>query len=120
MLTVNKLMPQGRGLAAVPELTNSLHALPPRPERARRAALRGFHAEIYETCPADFGSERSAMLRMKEPWNYLRFTFTDFERERKRVLKSKSPSEFLSAADTVLLSCPLAPEPAYRPKETAV
>ena len=38
----------------------------------------------------------------------------------KRVLKSKSPSEFLSAADTVLLSCPLAPEPAYRPKEAAV
>ena len=110
----------GRGLAAVPELTNSLHSLPPRPERARRAALRGFHAEIYETCAADFGSERSAMLRMKELWNYLRFTFTDCEREMKRVLKSKSPSEFLSAADTVLLSCPLAPEPAYRPKEAAV
>ena len=110
----------GRGLAAVPELTNSLRALPPRPERARRAALRGFHAEIYETCAADFGSERSAMLRMKELWNYLRFTFTDCEREMKRVLKSKSPSEFLSAAEAVLLSCPLAPEPAYRPKEAAV
>ena len=89
-------------------------------DETRRAALRGFHAEIYETCAADFGSERSAMLRMKELWNYLRFTFTDCEREMKRVLKSKSPSEFLSAADTVLLSCPLAPEPAYRPKEAAV
>ena len=107
----------GRGLAAGPDMTNLLSGAGWRSEAARRAALREFHGEIYETCAADFGSARSAMLRMKELWSYLQFSFEDCGRELKRLMKAKGPAEFLSAADAVLSGCALATEPEYRPKE---
>ena len=103
----------GRGLAADPAVTNKLKDRDWRSEGAHRSALREFHGEIYDTCARDFGSERSAMLRMKELWSYLRFSFTGCGRELKRLMKARYPSDYAAAAEALLGGCALAAEPEY-------
>ena len=103
----------GRGLAAGPDITNRLKGAGWRSEAARRAALREFHGEIYETCAADFGSARSAMLRMKELWSYLRCLFPDSDKALKRLAKSKRPEEYEAAAHDILTNERLSPDGAY-------
>lgn len=102
----------GRGLAADPAITGRLKGAPPA-EGELRSALREFHGEVYETCARDFGSEKSAMLRMKELWGYLRYSFRDCGREVKRLMKTRTPADYACAAEALLGGCALAAEPEY-------
>ena len=43
----------------------------------------------------------------------MRFSFAGCGRELKRLMKSRSPEEYASAAEALLGGCALAAEPAY-------
>ncbi len=103
----------GRGLAADPAMIGRLRGRKWRSGGALRGAIREFHGEVYDTCAQDFGSAKSAMLRMKELWSYLRFSFAGCGRELKRLMKSRSPEEYASAAEALIGGCALAAEPEY-------
>lgn len=99
----------GRGAAANPVLFGLLRGETP----PGRAALIGFHDEIYETCSADFGSRGSAVLRMKELWGYLRCLFPNSEKQLKRLGKTKKPGDYELAAREILSFAELDPTAAY-------
>ena len=57
----------GRGLVASPDLIARQKGGP----ALDKESLRTFHDQLYHGYCAAFGSERNAMLRMKEVWFYL-------------------------------------------------
>lgn len=95
----------GRGLAADPALIRKLTGGPP----ADREELRAFHDALYEGYRADFGSERNAILRMKELWTYLIHLFGESARLEKRLKKSVGWSEYQAAVDAIFQELELLP-----------
>lgn len=93
----------GRGLIADPALARKLRGGP----GASREELRAFHDGLYRSYAAAFGSERNAMLRMKEVWFYLIHLFQDGERLSKRIKKAADPRDFEGAAAEIFQSLPL-------------
>jgi tRNA-dihydrouridine synthase len=61
---------------------------------ATKDAIGGFLDEVYHRYCDDFGSDRNAMLRMKEVWFYLIRLFRDNESYSKKLKKMSDPREY--------------------------
>lgn len=77
----------GRGLIADPALVTKAKGGP----AAGKDALLGFLEEVYRAYAQDFGSDRNAMLRMKEIWFYLIHLFEDSASYGKKLKKAADP-----------------------------
>lgn len=99
--TVERVM-IGRGLVAAPALLCS--------ERAGKAALRAFHDELYAAYCGAFGSERNAMLRMKEVWFYMICGFGNHERLAKELRKATDPGVYRAVVGSIFSDLPLLPD----------
>lgn len=93
----------GRGLLADPALFLKAQGGP----GADRAALRAFHDELYHSYCTAFGSDRNAMLRMKELWRYLICRFGNHEDYGKRLRKARDSREYESLAAGIFRELPL-------------
>ena len=93
----------GRGLIADPALARKLRGGP----GASQEELRAFHDGLYRSYAAAFGSERNAMLRMKEVWFYLIHLFQGGEACAKRIKKAADPRDFEGAAAEIFQNLPL-------------
>lgn len=82
----------GRGLVADPALAVKLLG----GGSADIETLRAFHDEIYDGYTRDFGSSRSAMMRMKELWSYMIGLFEGGEDYSKRIKKTTHATEYES------------------------
>ena len=80
----------GRGLLADPGLAGKCRGLP----GASRQRLESFYGELTEAYIRSFGSERNAMLRLKELWSYQRLLFKDSDKLWKMLRKTQDFSEF--------------------------
>ena len=76
----------GRGLIANPGLL--------RPGEQDMAVLGRFTSELLETYRQIFGSERNAMFRMKENWQYLLTNIENSEKLGKRLRKTTDYQQF--------------------------
>lgn len=88
----------GRGLLADPALAGKAAGGP----GASKDAIGGFLEEVYQRYCHDFGSDRNAMLRMKEVWFYLIRLFHDNESYSKKLKKVGDPREYEQLAVQVL------------------
>ena len=77
----------GRGLVASPDLIARQKGGP----ALDKESLRTFHDQLYHGYCAAFGSERNAMLRMKEVWFYLIHRFRGGERHARQLRKAADP-----------------------------
>ena len=77
----------GRGLVASPDLLARQKGGP----ALDKESLRTFHDQLYHGYCAAFGSERNAMLRMKEVWFYLIHRFRGGERHARQLRKAADP-----------------------------
>ncbi len=93
----------GRGLVANPALARQCAGGP----AADRATLQAFHDSLYTGFAQAFGSERNAMLRMKEIWFYHIYLFDEREKHAKALKKAASPQEFIRCANAVFRELPL-------------
>ncbi|MEG1720231.1 MAG: tRNA-dihydrouridine synthase family protein, partial [Pseudoflavonifractor sp.] len=87
----------GRGLCANPGLALQARG----GAGASKAALRGFHDEIYTGYTAAFGERRNAMRRMKELWSYLICLFEDSDAQGKRLRKATDPADYEAVVDSI-------------------
>ena len=88
----------GRGLLADPALARKAKGGP----GADKEAIGGFLDEVYSTYCRDFGSDRNAMLRMKEVWFYLIHLFEDSDSYGKKLKKVSDPRHYEGLVDEVL------------------
>jgi len=88
----------GRGLLADPALASKASGGP----GADKDAIGGFVQEVYTTYCRDFGSDRNAMLRMKEVWFYLIHLFEDSDAYAKKLKKVADPRHYESLVEEVL------------------
>lgn len=87
----------GRGLAANPGLSDELKRGVP----VEKQALYEFHAELFANCKERINCEKPLLLHMKELWTYLGCSFEGSERAVKRLKKSQTAADYLSAVDSV-------------------
>ncbi len=83
----------GRGLVADPALLRSLRGGP----GLEADALRAFAEELYESYSTAFGSEKSAVSRMKALWNYWYRSFADAEDIQRRMQRAEEPWAYRAA-----------------------
>ena len=93
----------GRGAAADPALFRKLNG----GRAAERTELKEFHDLLYGDYCSAFGSEHSAMMRMKELWFYMEGLFEGGERLFKRLRKEQSPKGYEAAVAELFASLPL-------------
>lgn len=96
----------GRGLMANPALITREKGGP----ETRREAIEAFHDELYHGYAQAFGSERSAMMRMKELWFYLGGLFGESGRYLKKIKKTTDPLEYEGLAQRIFQELELLPE----------
>ena len=96
----------GQGLVADPRLAAKLKGLPVGDGKD----ILAFSNELFEAYALAFGSGNNAVQRMKELWSYLAYSFEGSERPAKAIRKAKSPSDFLTATEALVASCPLLPD----------
>lgn len=87
----------GRGLIADPGLAARLKGGP----ATERGVLKDFHDALYRGYAQDFGSDRNAMLRMKEVWCYLEGLFDGGERIWKKLRRTGDPREYEDLVERV-------------------
>lgn len=88
----------GRGLLADPALARKAAG----GAGADKHAIGGFLDEVYSTYRRDFGSDRNAMLRMKEVWFYLIRLFEDSASYGKKLKKVADPRVYETLVADVL------------------
>lgn len=88
----------GRGLLADPALARKAAG----GAGADKNAIGGFLDEVYTTYCRDFGSDRNAMLRMKEVWFYLIHLFEDSDSYGKKLKKVSDPRHYEGLVEEVL------------------
>lgn len=96
----------GRGFLADPALGRKLRG----GAALTAEELRGFHRALFDGYSRAFGSERNAMLRMKEHWRYLLRLLRGGEAWAKPLRKETDPRRFLALAETALDACGLLPD----------
>ncbi len=99
----------GRGLLANPALVRTIRG----GETLSPASLKCFHDRLFEAYEQEIGG--NAVFRMKEWWAYAKDSFADPMAVGRRVRKTRKVEEYLTAAEAVFASEPLAKEPCYRP-----
>ncbi|MDO4275975.1 MAG: tRNA-dihydrouridine synthase family protein [Eubacteriales bacterium] len=85
----------GRGLIANPGLVSSIRE----GTKPLKKTLRDFHDEIYSAYRELLSGERNVLFRMKELWNYMCPSFSDYEKYAKRIKKSQRLSEYEAAVE---------------------
>ncbi|NCB63933.1 MAG: tRNA-dihydrouridine synthase family protein [Clostridia bacterium] len=93
----------GRGLIANPGLLSQARGGP----GADRETLRAFADALYGAYRQAFGSDRNAMIRMKEVWFYLIHLFADGGDHAKRLRKTAEPSEYELLVTQIFRELPL-------------
>ena len=93
----------GRGLIAEPGLHRRLKT----GEACGRETLREFHAALVEEYRSVLYGDTALCHRMKELWAYLITHFDGGEKHLKRLVKSKSLSEYRLAAEAIFAELPL-------------
>ncbi|MCI8526376.1 MAG: tRNA-dihydrouridine synthase family protein [Oscillospiraceae bacterium] len=93
----------GRGFLADPALGRKLRGGAP----LTAEELRGFHRTLFEGYVRAFGSERNAMLRMKEHWRHLLCLLRGGESWAKPLRREAAPRRFAALAETALDACGL-------------
>jgi len=93
----------GQGLIADPFLAGKIKS----GVRGDKQLLKEFHDRLFETYAVQFNSRPNAMKRMKEMWVYLICSFAEHDQHRKKLLKSKTPEEYLSVTSSVFRDLPL-------------
>lgn len=76
----------GRGLIANPGLVTQIRRQTP-PDKQ---TLRQFHDKIYGDYQSLLSGERNVLFRMKELWNYMAPTFTNYEKYAKKIKKAQT------------------------------
>ncbi len=94
----------GRGAVADPALFAKVKGGAP----ADRETLRVFHDELYEAYRRSFGSDHSAMMRMKELWGYLIGLFRDSGRQAKALRKERDPRGYEARVGEIFATLELA------------
>ena len=91
-----RMLMLGRGLVADPGLLSSGDA----------ETLTLFHDALCREYPVVFGSENSALHRMKAIWAFMIKRFPDGEKWNKQLIKTKRWLDYLALAHRILLSGP--------------
>ncbi len=92
----------GRGLIGNPALFD--RGLPD------RKTLSQFHQELLEGYRSAFGSDRNAMFRLKEAWQYLLCLFEDGQKLGKELRKTTSFDRYLEITRRILEELPMREE----------
>lgn len=87
----------GRGLIADPGLVTAIRV----GVHPGKEMLRGFHDKIYGDYQELLSGERNVLFRMKELWNYMAPTFTQYEKYAKKIKKSQHLREYEAAVDSL-------------------
>lgn len=100
----------GRGLIGCPGLLT--------PGGTTRQQLKDFHQALLTEYVAVFGSQRNAMFRLKENWQYLLCLFDGAEGLGKRLRKTTDFQTYCAITDEILNNLPLRPtlQPDWREK----
>jgi len=87
----------GQGLISDPFLADKIrHGV-----KGDRDKLREYHDRLFEEYAQQFLNRGNAMKRMKEMWVYLISSFENGDKYRKKLLKAKTPEDFLSVTATI-------------------
>ena len=92
----------GRGLIGNPALFTGTVPV--------RETLFQFHQELLESYRSAFGSDRNAMFRLKENWQYLLCLFEGAERLGKELRKTTSFDQYLQITHRILDTLPMCKE----------
>ncbi len=76
----------GRGLVANPGLVSFIR----NGKMPDKNTLRKFHDEIYDHYREILDGERNVLFRMKELWNYMAPSFTNYEKYAKKIKKAQN------------------------------
>ena len=87
----------GRGLVGDPALVQKLQGGP----AAHKTQLRAMHDKIYEGYCSAFGSQRNAMMRMKELWYYHIALFDNSEPWEKKLKKVTEPQRYAQIVNAI-------------------
>lgn len=97
----------GRGLAADPMLAKKIAGTFPDADLCR-STFCAFYASLSGAYCEAFASERNAMMRMKELWNYFICMFEDTDAKyHKRIRKVRTYAELSDAAQAVFDDLPM-------------
>lgn len=88
----------GRGLVANPALAREIRG----GDVFSNEEIKAFLDRLYEGWTSDIGNKIIAMLRMKEIWDYMRFSFPDREKEIHKLKKAKDTFEYEIAVREIL------------------
>ena len=83
----------GRGLIANPGLINEIRD----GKNPGKEVLKAFHDKIYEDYGHILSGERNVLFRMKELWNYMAPSFTNYEKYAKKIKKSQHLRDYEAA-----------------------
>ncbi len=83
----------GRGLIANPCLVSTIR------DRVQpdKKTLRAFHDQIYEDYQKLLSGEKNVLFRMKELWGYMAPTFTNYEKNAKKIKNDPHLREYETA-----------------------
>jgi tRNA-dihydrouridine synthase len=76
----------GRGLVANPGLLSQIREK----KTPDKTTLRSFHDQMYGEYQEILSGERNVLFRMKELWNYMAPTFTNYEKYAKKIKKAQN------------------------------
>ena len=93
----------GQGLVSDPSLAQRIRT----GETGSKEKLKEFHDRLLAGYAEQFGSRINAVKRMKELWFYLIRLFDGSEKHGKKLLKSKTPEEYLSVVQSIFRELPL-------------
>lgn len=91
----------GRGLVCNPALVAEIQGR----DKLTKENFREFHDRIYHEYQEIFCGEKNILFRMKELWCYMIFVFSDCEKQRKKIMKSRNLLEYQAAVNEVFREC---------------
>lgn len=93
----------GRGLVCNPALVAEILEQ----NRMDKEILREFHSRLYGEYKKMYSGEKNVLFRMKELWCYMIFLFENNDKQRKKLMKSKSLAEYEAAVNELFRECVL-------------
>lgn len=96
----------GRGLIANPCLVSTIR----NKKQPDKRTLRAFCDQIYGDYQELLSGERNVLFRMKELWNYMAPTFTNYEKYAKKIKKAQHLREYEAAVESLFSQQELDPE----------
>lgn len=85
----------GRGLIANPELVSCIREQ----KKPDKTIFRQFHDKIYADYQELLADEQNVLFRMKELWNYMIPSFTDYGKYAKKIKKAQRLRDYELAID---------------------